>query len=197
MSTQDIIEKQLADNAVIIYMKGVPSAPECGFSAKAVGILNSTGVPFAYVDVLKAPFIREKLPKISKWATYPQLFINGELVGGCDIIESMYNDGSLLPMLQATVKNDSATVTHSEVSNLISKAFPDAKISIEGQGCDLTISVVSEKFAGLPMVKQHQGVMETLNGVLASGRLHAVTLKTSVPDQQSAVQKMALLQIQS
>lgn len=196
MSTQDIIEKQLADNAVIIYMKGVPSAPECGFSAKAVGILNSTSVPFAYVNVLQAPFIREKLPKISKWPTFPQLFINGELVGGCDIVEAMFNDGSLLPMLQATVKTDSATVTHSEVSNLISKAYPNAKISIEGQGCDLTISVVSDAFAGLSMVKQHQGVMETLKDVLASGRLHAVTLKTSVPDAQP-VEKMALLQIQS
>ena len=168
MSTQDIIEKQLADNTVILYMKGVPTAPECGFSAKTVGILNTTLVPFAYVDVLKAPFIREKLPKISKWATFPQLFINGELVGGCDIVESMYNDGSLLPMLQATIKTDSTTVTHSEVSMLISKVYPKAKISIEGQGCDLTISVASEDFAGLPLVKQHQGVMATLNDVLSA-----------------------------
>jgi len=196
MSTQDIIEKQLADNAVILYMKGVPTAPECGFSAKTVGILNTTLVPFAYVDVLKAPFIREKLPKISKWATFPQLFINGELVGGCDIVESMYNDGSLLPMLQATIKTDSTTVTHSEVSMLISKVYPKAKISIEGQGCDLTISVVSEDFAGLPLVKQHQGVMATLNDVLASGRLHAITLKTSAPEVQPVVQ-VGLLQIQS
>ena len=196
MSTQDIIEKQLADNAVILYMKGVPTAPECGFSAKAVGILNTINIPFAYVDVLKAPFIREKLPKISKWATFPQLFINGELVGGCDIVESMYNDGSLLPMLQATIKTDSATVTHSEVSMLISKGYPKAKISIEGQGCDLTISVVSEDFAGLPLVKQHQGVMATLNDVLASGRLHAITLKTSAPEAQPAAQA-GLLQIQS
>ena len=197
MSTQDIIEKQLADNAVILYMKGVPTAPECGFSAKAVGILNAIKVPFAYVDVLKAPFIREKLPKISKWATFPQLFINGELVGGCDIVESMYNDGSLLPMLQATIKTDSATVTHSEVSMLISKGYPKAKISIEGQGCDLTISVESEDFAGLPLVKQHQGVMATLNDVLASGRLHAITLKTSIPEEAQPVVQLGLLQIQS
>jgi monothiol glutaredoxin len=196
MSTQDIIEKQLADNPVILYMKGVPTAPECGFSAKAVGILNAINVPFAYVDVLKAPFIREKLPKISKWATFPQLFINGELVGGCDIIESMSNDGTLLSMLQATIKTDSSTVTHSEVSNLISQAYPKAKISIEGQGCDLTISVVSEDFADLPLVKQHQAVMATLNDVLASGRLHAITLKTSAPEAQPVVQ-VGLLQIQS
>ena len=197
MSTQDIIEKQLADNAVILYMKGVPTAPECGFSAKAVGILNAINIPFAYVDVLKAPFIREKLPKISKWATFPQLFINGELVGGCDIVESMYNDGSLLPMLQATIKTNSETVTHSEVSMLISKGYPKAKISIEGQGCDLTISVESEDFAGLPLVKQHQGVMATLNDVLASGRLHAITLKTSIPEEAQPVVQLGLLQIQS
>lgn len=196
MSTQDIIEKQLADNAVILYMKGVPTAPECGFSAKTVGILNAINIPFAYVDVLKAPFIREKLPKISKWATFPQLFINGELVGGCDIVESMSNDGTLLPMLQATIKKDSTTVTHSEVSMLISQAYPKAKISIEGQGCDLTISVVSDDFAGLPMVKQHQGVMATLNEVLASGRLHAITLKTSIPETDPA-SPAGLLQIQS
>ncbi len=196
MSTQEIIEKQLADNAVILYMKGVPTAPECGFSAKAVGILNTINIPFAYVDVLKAPFIREKLPKISKWATFPQLFIKGELVGGCDIIESMFNDGSLLAMLQATVKTDSAVVTHSEVSNLIAQAYPNAKIRIEGQGCDLTISVVSDDFAGLSLVKQHQGVMATLNEVLASGRLHAVTLKTSIPEVQPATEA-GLLQIQS
>ncbi len=197
MSTQDIIEKQLADNAVILYMKGVPTAPECGFSAKAVGILNTINIPFAYVDVLKAPFIREKLPKISKWATFPQLFINGELVGGCDIMESMSNDGSLLPMLQTTIKTDSETVTHSEVSNLISQAYPKAKISIEGQGCDLTISVESEDFAGLSLVKQHQGVMATLNDVLASGRLHAITLKTSIPEEAQPVVQAGLLQIQS
>jgi monothiol glutaredoxin len=146
---------------------------------------------------LKAPFIREKLPKISKWATFPQLFINGELVGGCDIIESMSNDGSLLPMLQAAVKTDSTVVTHSEVSNLIAQAYPKAKISIEGQGCDLTISVVSEDFAGLPLVKQHQGVMATLNDVLASGRLHAITLKTSIPEEAQPAVQADLLQIQS
>ena len=75
------IQQQLIDNPIILYMKGVPSAPECGFSAKASQILNATKVPYTYVNVLKAPFIREKLPSISKWPTYPQLFVQGELVG--------------------------------------------------------------------------------------------------------------------
>jgi monothiol glutaredoxin len=204
MSTKDTILKQLADNPVIIYMKGVPSAPECGFSEKAVNILNASKVPFAYVDVLKAPFIRDKLPSISKWPTFPQLFVNGELIGGADIVESMNNDGSLLPLLQTTVKpeTDSSAanvITHSEVEALIGKEYPQAKIAIEGQGCDLTITVVSEQFAGLSMVKQHQGVMATLTEPLASGRLHAVTLKTFTPEQWQAQQpaaKPGLLQIQ-
>lgn len=204
MSTKDTILKQLAENPVIIYMKGVPSAPECGFSEKAVTILNASKVPFAYVDVLKAPFIRDKLPSVSKWPTFPQLFINGELIGGADIVESMYNDGSLLPMLQAAVRPvdelaSSQTITHSEVEALIGAEYPGAKMAIEGQGCDLTITVVSEQFAGLSMVKQHQGVMATLSEPLASGRLHAVTLKTFTPEQWQAQQPASnpsLLQIQ-
>lgn len=204
MSTKDIIIKQLADNPVIIYMKGVPTAPECGFSAKAVDILNKTNVPFAYVDVLKAPFIREKLPSVSKWPTFPQLFVNGELIGGADIVEAMSNDGSLLPMLQAAVKpiatgEPGNTITHSEVEALITQSYAGATIHIEGEGCNLTITVISELFVGQTMIKQHQGVMATLNEPLASGRLHAVTLKTFTPEQwqtQQAAAPSGLLQIQ-
>ncbi|MGZ5051844.1 MAG: Grx4 family monothiol glutaredoxin [Methylobacter sp.] len=204
MSTKDTILKQLAENPIIIYMKGVPTAPECGFSAKAIGILNETKVPFAYVNVLKAPFIREKLPSVSKWPTFPQLFVNGELVGGADIVEAMNNDGTLLPLLQAAVQlaeghETGNTITHSEVEALIVQAYAGAHIYIEGEGCNLTITVVSEQFAGQPMIKQHQGVMETLNDALASGRLHAVTLKTYTPDQWQALQAAVpsgLLQIQ-
>jgi len=202
MSTKDKILKQLAENPVIIYMKGVPTAPECGFSEKAVKILNATKVPFTYVNVLQAPFIREKLPSVSKWPTFPQLFIKGELVGGADIIESMYNDGSLLPMLQAAIApaaGPSSVITHSEVENLIHGEYPGATIMIEGEGCDLSIVVVSEIFGGQSMLKQQQGVMATLSEPLASGRLHAVTLKTFTPEQwqaQQPAEKPALLQIQ-
>lgn len=204
MSTKETILKQLADNLVILYMKGVPTAPECGFSAKAVEILNASKVPYAYVDVLKAPFIRDRLPTVSKWPTFPQLFVKGELIGGADIVEAMHKDGSLLPLLQAAVKPAeegaaSNVITHSEVEALIINEYPDAQIAIEGQGCDLSIRVVSERFAGLTMVKQHQGVMATLTEPLASGRLHAVTLKTFTPEQwqdQQPVAKLGLLQIQ-
>lgn len=204
-TTKEIIHTQLTENPIIIYMKGVPTAPECGFSGKAVEILNATKIPYTYVDVLKAPFIRDKLPSISKWPTYPQLFINGELVGGADIIETMYKDGSLLPMLQAANKPVgnapvSNIISHSEVEQLIGKEYPQSRIAIEGQGCDLSISVVSELFAGLSMVKQHQGVMATLTEPLASGRLHAVTLKTFTPEQwqvEYPASASGLLQIQS
>jgi monothiol glutaredoxin len=203
MSTKDIILKQLADNPVIIYIKGVPSAPECGFSAKAIAILNETKVPFAYVDVLKAPFIRDRLPSVSKWPTFPQLFVKGELLGGADIVESMHNDGSLLPLLQAAVqKTDETaptTISHSEVEALIGADYPHAEIHVEGQGCDLTISVISDLFDGQTLIKQHQGVMATLAEPLASGRLHAVTLKTYTPAQwqpQQPAAGMGLLQIQ-
>ena len=202
-TTKEKILQQIADNAVILYMKGVPSAPECGFSAKTVGILNETKVPYAYVDVLKAPFIRDRLPSISKWPTFPQLFVNGELVGGCDTVESMNNDGSLLPLLQTTLKPAEAAqsdvIKHSEVEQMILSGYPDAKIYIEGEGCNLSISVVSDQFADLPMIKKHQGVMETLSAPLATGRLHAVTLKTHTSAEWQALQAPAsagLLQIQ-
>ncbi|MEE2730226.1 MAG: Grx4 family monothiol glutaredoxin [Pseudomonadota bacterium] len=99
-STEAVIKKQLADNPVILYMKGTPEAPECGFSGAAVAALKQTGKPFAYVNILQAPFIRERLPKVSSWPTFPQLFINGELVGGSDIVVAMVADGSLIAMLE-------------------------------------------------------------------------------------------------
>ena len=81
-------------------MKGTPEMPQCGFSSKASSLLRSTGVNFSYVNVLAAPFIMEKLPEVSNFPTFPQLFINGEIIGGSDIIEEMLNSGELTPMLE-------------------------------------------------------------------------------------------------
>jgi len=100
MRTEDRINKQLAENPVIIYMKGTPEQPSCGFSARAVAAIRSTGVDFAWVNVLESPFILEKLPSISNWPTYPQLFVNGEIVGGCDIVEELLANGELGPLLK-------------------------------------------------------------------------------------------------
>jgi len=107
-TTAETINQQITENPVLIYMKGVPENPECGFSAKAVAALKSTGIAFAYVNVLASPFIREKLPHISKWPTYPQLFVAGELVGGADIVDDMAKAGTLKPLLEAAVANNAS-----------------------------------------------------------------------------------------
>ena len=184
MTTEEKIRKQLADNPIILYMKGVPTKPECGFSAKTVGILNTTNIPFAFVNVLAAPFIREKLPKISHWPTFPQLFVNGELVGGCDIVEAMSNDGTLLPLLQATQKTDG--LSNSDIEQLVKQGVPDSQVFIEGAGCDFTVTVISEQFADLTAVKKQQLVMATLADALSSGKLHAVSVQTYTPEEWQA-----------
>jgi len=184
MTTEEKIKKQLADNAIILYMKGVPTNPECGFSAKTVGLLNATNIPFAYVNVLAAPFIREKLPKISHWPTFPQLFVNGELVGGCDIVEAMSNDGSLLTLLKSTQKTDG--LSNNDIEQLVKQGIVDSQVFIEGAGCDFTVTVVSEQFADLTAVKKQQMVMATLADALGSGKLHAVSVQTYTPDEWQA-----------
>jgi len=104
MTTEEKIKMQLAENPIILYMKGTPDAPSCGFSAKAAAALKSTGIEFAYVNILNSPFIMEKLPSVSNWPTYPQLFIRGQIIGGSDIVEEMLNSGELLPLLKAAIQ---------------------------------------------------------------------------------------------
>ncbi|RKT37921.1 Grx4 family monothiol glutaredoxin [Thiocapsa rosea] len=100
MKTTDKIRQQLAENPIVLYMKGTPREPRCGFSAKAAAALQATGVEFAYVDVLAAPLFMQALPEVSDFPTFPQLFIKGEVIGGSDIIEAMLASGELLPMLK-------------------------------------------------------------------------------------------------
>jgi len=203
MKTEDKILHQLATNPIILYMKGIPANPQCGFSAKSVGILNATNIPYAYVNVLEAPFIREKLPSISHWPTYPQLFVNGELVGGCDIIEEMSNNGSLLPLLKTGAPQKAETakegLTSLDVEQLVQQGIPEAKVLVEGEGCDLLITVVSEQFIDLALVKKQQLVMATLKEPLASGKLHAVSVKAYTPAEwleKQTTKEQGLLQIQ-
>ena len=92
---RDAIQEAIAENPVILFMKGNPDAPACGFSARTVSILQSVGAPFAAVDILPDPRIRQELSALSNWPTIPQLFIDGELVGGCDIVTEMYESGEL------------------------------------------------------------------------------------------------------
>jgi monothiol glutaredoxin len=202
MNTEQTIQQQLDTNPVIIYMKGIPSNPECGFSGKAISLLKQTNVPYAFVNVLQAPFIREKLPKMSKWPTYPQLFVKGELVGGCDIIETMFNDGSLETLLKTTVPAektaDATSITSSEIENHVQQKIPQAQVIVMGSGCDLEVTVVSEQFSGMTLVKKQQLVLGSLTQPLADGRLHAVSVKTYTPEEWRALQQPAtggLLQI--
>lgn len=101
MDILDQIKDQVETHKILLYMKGSPEQPQCGFSAQASQVLMACGERFAYIDILANPEIRSNLPKFSDWPTFPQLFIDGELVGGCDIITEMYQSGELLPMVKA------------------------------------------------------------------------------------------------
>ena len=92
---RDAIQSAIDENPVILFMKGTPDQPMCGFSARTVAILQSLGRPFSAVNVLPDPRIRQELSAVSNWPTIPQLFIDGELVGGCDIVTEMYQTGEL------------------------------------------------------------------------------------------------------
>jgi monothiol glutaredoxin len=96
---REAIESAISENPVILFMKGVPEAPACGFSARTVAILESIDQPFAAVNILPDPAIRQELSAISGWPTIPQLFVQGELVGGCDIVTEMYESGELQKLL--------------------------------------------------------------------------------------------------
>lgn len=94
-----LVAKQTTENPVMLYMKGTPNSPQCGFSGKVVGILNAVGVEFSSVNILQYPAIREAVKQYSDWPTLPQLYIAGEFVGGCDIVSEMYKSGELKTLL--------------------------------------------------------------------------------------------------
>ena len=95
----DLIKSQIASNPVLLYMKGSPEMPRCGFSARAVQVLTACEAQFGYVDILENPDIRQTLPLYANWPTFPQLYINGELIGGSDIVAELYESGELKEML--------------------------------------------------------------------------------------------------
>ncbi|UAJ65138.1 Grx4 family monothiol glutaredoxin [Candidatus Schneideria nysicola] len=100
-TTINEIQKQIQNNPILLYMKGSPEKPNCGFSAQAVKILSIYDVPFEYIDVLKHLDIRTELPKFANWPTFPQLWVNGELIGGCDILVEMHHKGELQHILHS------------------------------------------------------------------------------------------------
>jgi monothiol glutaredoxin len=101
MDVIEEIQNTIKENPVLLFMKGTPDLPQCGFSMRTAEALKSCGVEFSYVDVLATPEVRANLPKVSNWPTFPQVFINGELIGGCDIVLDLFQKGELKSMLQA------------------------------------------------------------------------------------------------
>ena len=100
------IKELISKNDVVLFMKGSPDMPQCGFSMQTVQALKSCNVEFTYVDILAAPEVRANLPKVSNWPTFPQVFIKGELIGGCDITLDLYQKGELQTMLAEAVPQD-------------------------------------------------------------------------------------------
>ena len=98
MSALERIKQQVEDNSIVLYMKGTPQLPQCGFSSRTAQALQSCGVEFAFINVLADPEIFQDLPQFANWPTFPQLYINGELVGGCDITLELHERGELQKM---------------------------------------------------------------------------------------------------
>ena len=109
MDVNERIRKLLTDNPVILFMKGTPQFPMCGFSSRASQALKACGVPYSHVNVLEDPEIYETLPKFADWPTFPQVYINGELIGGCDITLELYQKGELQKLTQGAIAKKTQT----------------------------------------------------------------------------------------
>ncbi|WP_419145039.1 Grx4 family monothiol glutaredoxin [Novosphingobium mangrovi (ex Hu et al. 2023)] len=99
MATSDRIRALVTDNEIVVFMKGVPAAPQCGFSAGVVKVLEAIGRPYVGINVLDDPFLREGIKEYSDWPTLPQVYVRGEFIGGCDIVRDMYAAGELQALL--------------------------------------------------------------------------------------------------
>src|SRR6056297_1310938 len=114
---QEAIKEQIGSNHILLYMKGTPKFPQCGFSSQAAQALLACGEKFAFVNILENPDIRTELPKYANWPTFPQLWVSGELVGGCDIVTEMFENGELQTLIKqsaaaATTEEDAAPDSH-------------------------------------------------------------------------------------
>jgi monothiol glutaredoxin len=111
MDVNERIEKQLSSSPVLLYMKGTPDFPQCGFSAQTVAALRAIGAEFAYINIFEDPEVREGLKVYSNWPTFPQLYIGGELIGGCDIALELYQSGELKQLIEAASDGKAVTGT--------------------------------------------------------------------------------------
>ena len=109
MSVTERIEDQLKSHDVLVYIKGTPDFPQCGFSGQTVAALNAIGKPYAYVNIFEDPEVREGLKEYSNWPTFPQLYVKGELIGGCDIVVEMYHSGELKELIEGATAEAAQT----------------------------------------------------------------------------------------
>jgi monothiol glutaredoxin len=123
---REFIENAIGENEVMLFMKGTPNQPACGFSARTSGALNALGVKYAALDILPDPRIREELSGLSGWPTIPQLFVRGELIGGCDIVTEMFETGELAEKLGVEQPEAEAEAPSPEVA-------PSGKIQLENR----------------------------------------------------------------
>ena len=112
MAIQEEIKEQIKDSAILLYMKGTPQAPECGFSQKVVEVLNACGKAYSFVNILTNEEIRTNLPSVSDWPTFPQLFIDGDLIGGSDIVTQLYDTGELSKLIHNKEYKESREYDH-------------------------------------------------------------------------------------
>ena len=108
MDALERIKNQVTQSPIILYMKGTPDFPQCGFSARVVQALNASGVEYAYVNIYEDEEIYRALPKFANWPTFPQLYVKGELIGGCDITLDLHQSGELQKMLKEAVEQKAA-----------------------------------------------------------------------------------------
>lgn len=108
MDIIETIKEQIENNTILLYMKGSPNQPQCGFSARTVQALMQCGERFAYVDILSNPEIRTNLPQYANWPTFPQLWVAGELIGGCDIVTEMFESGELQTLVKEATAGEAA-----------------------------------------------------------------------------------------
>ena len=103
MTIEEKLKQQIKENDILIYMKGTPYEPQCGFSAKTVQALIECDAKFSYVDVIENNDVRTTLPSVSDWPTFPQVYVSGDLIGGCDIVTEMHESGELKPIIQDAI----------------------------------------------------------------------------------------------
>jgi monothiol glutaredoxin len=126
---KDKVEELIRDNPVLLFMKGTPDAPQCGFSMRTVGVLESMGVEYAALDVLPAlDPLREATGEISDWRTFPQLYVKGELVGGCDIVEEMADSGELAELMGVEQPKDTPASAKQDLQQADPQQSPPMQI---------------------------------------------------------------------